>query len=47
MNPVKPVPVIAIHGGAGTMSRSLISAAQEQAYHAALRDIVHRVQCGI
>ena len=30
-------PVIAIHGGAGTISRSSINAAQEAAYHAALR----------
>jgi beta-aspartyl-peptidase (threonine type) len=32
--------LIAIHGGAGTMSSSLISAEQNQAYHHALRDIV-------
>ncbi|MFT4190487.1 MAG: isoaspartyl peptidase/L-asparaginase [Comamonas sp.] len=33
-------PVIAIHGGAGTLSRAAISPAQEAAYHAALRDIL-------
>lgn len=35
-----PVPVIAIHGGAGTLSRASISSEQEQRYHAALRDIL-------
>ena len=33
-------PVIAIHGGAGTMSRSRISAGQNAAYHAALLGIL-------
>jgi len=32
--------VIAIHGGAGTLSRSLVSDAQKNAYHAALNDIL-------
>lgn len=42
MNPMPPtpalpsIPVIVLHGGAGTLLRSLISAEQEQAYHAAL-----------
>ena len=35
-----PSPVIAIHGGAGTLSRSLVSDAQKNAYHAALNDIL-------
>ena len=33
-------PVIAIHGGAGTLSRATISPEQESAYHEALRDIL-------
>src|SRR5665647_2768523 len=41
---VKPQPVIAIHGGAGTISRSTISTAQEAAYHAALQDILRSAQ---
>ncbi len=41
---IKPQPVIAIHGGAGTISRSTISAAQEAAYHAALQDILRTAQ---
>ena len=36
----KPLPVIAIHGGAGTMSRSSISPAQNDAYHDALQSIL-------
>lgn len=40
MTPSKPLPLIAIHGGAGTMSRSDISAGQEAAYHAALQGIL-------
>jgi beta-aspartyl-peptidase (threonine type) len=36
--------LIAIHGGAGTMSRNSISAAQEAAYHTALQDILRRAQ---
>ena len=36
--------LIAIHGGAGTMSRNSISAAQEPAYHTALQDILRRAQ---
>ena len=39
-------PVIAIHGGAGTLSRATISPEQESAYHEALRDILSRArQC--
>lgn len=38
------VPVIAIHGGAGTLLRSHISAAQERAYHAALQDVLRAGQ---
>lgn len=34
------LPIIAIHGGAGTMSRSGISAEQNGAYHAALQGIL-------
>ncbi|AVS80859.1 beta-aspartyl-peptidase [Paracidovorax avenae] len=37
-------PVIAIHGGAGTLSRAHISPAQEQAYHAALQDVLRAGQ---
>ncbi|WP_332777584.1 isoaspartyl peptidase/L-asparaginase family protein [Polaromonas sp.] len=44
MTPSKPLPVIAIHGGAGTMSRNSISAAQNTAYHAALQDILRAAQ---
>jgi beta-aspartyl-peptidase (threonine type) len=36
--------LIAIHGGAGTMSRSAISAEQEAAYHAALNGILLAAQ---
>ena len=39
-----PTPVIAIHGGAGTLLRSQISAEQERAYHAALRDALRAGQ---
>ena len=35
-----PHPIIAIHGGAGTLSRSLVTDAQKEAYHSALRDIL-------
>ena len=38
------VPVIAIHGGAGTLSRSHISPAQERAYHAALQAVLRAGQ---
>lgn len=38
------VPVIAIHGGAGTLLRSHISPAQERAYHAALQDVLRAGQ---
>lgn len=44
MTPSKPLPLIAIHGGAGTMSRSDISAEQEAAYHDALQDILRPAQ---
>jgi len=44
MTPSKPLPVIAIHGGAGTMSRSNISAEQNAAYHAALQGILQATQ---
>lgn len=40
MTSSKPTPVIAIHGGAGTMSRSSISEAQNASYHAALQAIL-------
>ena len=33
-------PVIAIHGGAGTLSRSHISPEQEASYHSALDNIL-------
>ena len=36
----KPIPLIAIHGGAGTLSRSLVTDAQKAAYHTALNDIL-------
>jgi len=39
-----PLPVVAIHGGAGTMSRTQISAQQNAAYHAALQDILRAAQ---
>lgn len=39
INP-KPLPLIAIHGGAGTMSRSHISEVQNTAYHAALKSVL-------
>lgn len=39
-----PTPVIAIHGGAGTLSRSNISPEQEAAYHAALAQILRAGQ---
>ena len=44
MSPTPPLPVIAIHGGAGTLSRAVISAEQEAAYHAALLDILRPAQ---
>ncbi|MBK5204999.1 MAG: isoaspartyl peptidase/L-asparaginase [Polaromonas sp.] len=40
----KPLPVIAIHGGAGTMSRSNISVEQNLAYHDALQGILRAAQ---
>ena len=40
----KPIPVIAIHGGAGTLSRANISPEQEAAYHAALAGILRAGQ---
>lgn len=39
-----PVPVIAIHGGAGTISRASVSSEQEAAYHAALKDVLQAAQ---
>lgn len=42
--PLKPQPLIAIHGGAGTISRSRTSAAQEAAYHAALQATLRAAQ---
>jgi len=39
-NPSRATPVIAIHGGAGTLSRAHISAEQERAYHAALQQVL-------
>lgn len=44
MTPARPLPVIAIHGGAGTMSRSDISSEQHTAYHAALNGILRAGQ---
>lgn len=37
-------PIIAIHGGAGTLSRATISATQESAYHEALRNVLGSAQ---
>ena len=37
-------PVIAIHGGAGTLSRSHISPEQEASYHSALDNILRAAQ---
>lgn len=44
MTPPKPIPLIAIHGGAGTMSRGSISAEQNAAYHDALQGILRAAQ---
>lgn len=44
MKSTSPVPVIAIHGGAGTISRASVSSEQEAAYHAALRDVLQAAQ---
>lgn len=46
MNPMNhtPAPVLAIHGGAGTLSRSNISPEQEQAYHATLQAVLRAGQ---
>lgn len=44
MTPPKPLPLIAIHGGAGTMSRRSSSAEQTAAYHAALQGILLAAQ---
>ncbi|XAH22593.1 isoaspartyl peptidase/L-asparaginase [Xylophilus sp. GW821-FHT01B05] len=38
------LPVIAIHGGAGTLTRAAMDATQEAAYHAALRQILQAAQ---
>ena len=40
MTPSQPCPLIAIHGGAGTLRRGDISAEQHAAYHAALQAIL-------
>jgi beta-aspartyl-peptidase (threonine type) len=40
VNPAAAIPLIAIHGGAGTMSRSGAAAGQEAAYHAALQAVL-------
>ncbi len=44
MTSSKPLPLIAIHGGAGTISRNHISAEQTAAYHAALQGILRAAQ---
>ena len=44
MNSHQAIPLIAIHGGAGTLSRNAISAAQEAAYHTALNTILSAAQ---
>lgn len=44
MRSTPPVPVVAIHGGAGTISRSNVSTEQEAAYHAALKDVLQAAQ---
>lgn len=45
MSPQRPpVPVIAIHGGAGTLSRATISAEQQAAYRQALAGILRAAQ---
>ncbi len=41
------VPVIAIHGGAGTISAATTSAEQAQAYHDALKSIVAAAQSAL
>ena len=46
-NPSRATPVIAIHGGAGTLSRAHISAEQERAYHAALQQVLLAGQAGL
>ncbi len=43
-NPSRATPVIAIHGGAGTLSRANISAEQEREYQAALQQILQAGQ---
>lgn len=44
MKSSKPLPLIAIHGGAGTMSRSSISVEQTMAYNDALQSILRAAQ---
>lgn len=44
MKSSKPIPLIAIHGGAGTMSRSSISVEQTMAYNDALQSILRAAQ---
>jgi L-asparaginase / beta-aspartyl-peptidase len=41
---IKPLPVIAIHGGAGTLSRSNITPEKSDAYNNALQDILRAAQ---
>ncbi len=43
-NPTRPLPLIAIHGGAGTMSRESAGGPLEAAYHDALRAILEPPQ---
>ena len=38
------IPILALHGGAGTISRSAISAAQEREYLEALQHVLHSGQ---
>ena len=44
MTPRYPLPVIAIHGGAGTLNRSQISAEQHAAFHSALENTLRPAQ---
>lgn len=43
----RPTPVIAIHGGAGTLSRATISAAQQADYRSALAAILQAAQASL
>lgn len=40
LNPTRPVPLIAIHGGAGVLNRASVAPDREAAYHAAMADIL-------